>query len=194
MRKVSGSFQPLNPAADSADTYFEITIDSSAGLLYPLSNTGNIQYRINKSDWSNFNEANDHSYKAAAAWSENTRITIYHKGQLIYGTEPSNGTAARLAGERMGKNIPAENNDVTNESKDAVVIYPNPVVHTLNIRVRKLEAGATVTLFNGNGSMIRTYTLNNLNQTVSLKGIAAGVYYVEVKNGDVITTKKIIKQ
>ena len=172
----------------------KIKIDSSAGTLYPLSNTGNIQYRINKSDWSNFNETNDHSYKAAAAWSENTRITIYHKGQLIYGTEPSNGSAAGLAGRGMGKNIAAENSGLTNELKDAVVIYPNPVVHTLNIRVSKLEAGATITLFNGNGSMVRTYRLNSLNQIVSLKELAAGIYYVQVRNGVQLVTRKVIKK
>src|SRR6185437_11228975 len=53
---VTGWFVSVSPVLDSADTYFELAVDSSAGSLYPLSNTGNIQYRIAKSDWSNFNE------------------------------------------------------------------------------------------------------------------------------------------
>ncbi len=68
-------------------------------MLSPGATTGNIQYRISKSDWSAFNEANDYSYKVAAASDTNSRITVYYRGQLISGTEPAAVASARLAAE-----------------------------------------------------------------------------------------------
>ncbi|WPV02132.1 cellulose binding domain-containing protein [Mucilaginibacter sp. cycad4] len=86
---ISGSFVKVDPVRTGADTYFEIAVNPAAGMLYPLSTSGNIQYRIAKSDWSNFNESDDYSYMAKDIMKENNHITIYYQGQLIYGTEPS---------------------------------------------------------------------------------------------------------
>jgi autotransporter-associated beta strand protein len=88
---ISGSFVPLITALNGADTYLELAVNAAAGMLYPLSSSGNIQYRITKADWSNFNELDDYSYLAKDVWKENNHITVYYKGQLIYGTEPSAG-------------------------------------------------------------------------------------------------------
>ncbi|GAB3740742.1 cellulose binding domain-containing protein [Spirosoma lituiforme] len=86
-----------NVGRSNADTYLELKVNASVGMLYPLGTTGNIQCRITKADWSNFTETNDHSYKAAGAMAENDRVTIYYKGQLICGTEPASGS--RLSAE-----------------------------------------------------------------------------------------------
>jgi gliding motility-associated-like protein len=91
---VSGNFVKVNPVLNGADTYFEVAINASAGTLYPLSTSGYIQYRISKSDWSNFNELNDYSYLPKDMMKENNHVTVYYKGQLVYGTEPSLGTTA----------------------------------------------------------------------------------------------------
>ncbi|QMW04693.1 cellulose binding domain-containing protein [Spirosoma foliorum] len=93
---VTGQFV-RNVGRTNADTYFELKVNPIIGSLYPVSNTGNIQYRIAKADWSNFNETNDFSYKPAGTMAENANVTIYYKGQLIYGTEPASG--ARLAAD-----------------------------------------------------------------------------------------------
>jgi uncharacterized protein YjdB len=84
---ISGQFA-ANQQRTQADTYFELKGAASLGKLYPLSSTGNIQYRIAKSDWSAFDETNDYSYKAAGPFAENNKITVYYKGQLVYGQEP----------------------------------------------------------------------------------------------------------
>ncbi|WPV00721.1 LamG-like jellyroll fold domain-containing protein [Mucilaginibacter sp. cycad4] len=89
---ISGNFVPLSTALTGADTYLELAVNSSVGPLYPLSSSGNIQYRITKADWSSFNELNDYSYLAKDVMKENNHITVYYKGQLIYGTEPSAGS------------------------------------------------------------------------------------------------------
>jgi autotransporter-associated beta strand protein len=94
-----------------ADGWFELKADSTSGQLYPLSNTGTIQYRIAKTNWSNFDETNDYSWLPSTTYTENDHITVYYKGELIYGTEPAiNGT------------ITAAATRTTNTA-----IYPNPV-------------------------------------------------------------------
>lgn len=88
-----------NEGRDRADTYLQLTVKPTAGVLSPGATTGNIQYRIAKSDWSAFNETNDYSFKAAAAFDTNSRITVYYRGQLISGIEPAAVASARLAAE-----------------------------------------------------------------------------------------------
>ena len=82
--KVTGSFTNIDPARTQADVYFEMRIDSTAGILYPQGSSGNIQYHIAKADWTNFNEVNDYSFLLAAPYAENPAVTIYYQQQLIY--------------------------------------------------------------------------------------------------------------
>jgi hypothetical protein len=60
--------------------------------------SGEIVARINKADWSNYNEIGDYSYEAArttyAAW---TRVTLYRNGQLIWGVEPGGAAPSPTA-------------------------------------------------------------------------------------------------
>lgn len=86
---IQGSFVSLNPAAVGADYYFEVGFSSSAGMLAPNSDTGEIQTRINKIDWSNYNENDDYSYSSTQQnYGEWDRVTLYYDGQLIFGTTP----------------------------------------------------------------------------------------------------------
>jgi gliding motility-associated-like protein len=110
---ISGNFIKVSPVLNGADTYFEIAINPSAGVLYPLSSSGNIQYRIAKSDWSAFNELNDYSYQPKGIMAENSHITIYYKGQLVYGKEPSLGTmATKKPAVVVAAPLPVNNADV----------------------------------------------------------------------------------
>lgn len=101
----------------NADSYFELKPAASLGKLHPLSSTGNIQYRITKADWSSFDQANDYSYKTAAPLAENNHITLYYKGQLIYGQEPA------ASGARIGVQ-----SEETADNKLTVTVLGNPVV------------------------------------------------------------------
>jgi uncharacterized protein YjdB len=101
----------------NADSYFELKPAASLGKLYPLSSTGNIQYRISKADWSSFDQSNDYSYKAAAPLVENNHITLYYKGQLIYGQQPA------ASGARIGVQ-----SETVADNKLTVTVLGNPVV------------------------------------------------------------------
>ncbi|WP_177189452.1 cellulose binding domain-containing protein [Chitinophaga sp. YR573] len=179
---INGRFERLNPIADGADTYFELKVKPAAGILYPLSNTGNIQYRISKVNWSGFVQTNDYSYLPLSSFGENAHVTVYYKGELIYGTEPAvNGTATRVA---VKSDVP----------KALIKMYPNPVADVLIIQIDKVADNAVVHVFNNNGVIVHTQRLTNAINTVDVKNWVQGVYYVKIKNGDAVTTEKVIKQ
>jgi len=113
---ISGQFI-ANQQRSNADTYFELTVAPALGKLYPRSSTGNIQYRIAKTNWSAFDETNDHSYKTAGLFAENNKITAYYKGQLIYGEEPAVQVNARIA---------ATNSEIVSDKLN-VTVLGNPV-------------------------------------------------------------------
>ncbi|RAQ97196.1 cellulose binding domain-containing protein [Thermogemmatispora tikiterensis] len=86
---LSGSFVQMSAPTATADTYLQISFSSAAGSIGPGGNSGEIQVRFNKSDWSNYNQTNDYSWSATqtsyAPWSQ---VTLYLNGQLVWGTEP----------------------------------------------------------------------------------------------------------
>ncbi|SHN43918.1 cellulose binding domain-containing protein [Chitinophaga sp. CF418] len=185
-QNISGSFVRLNPALDGADAYFEVKVKAVAGKLYPLSNSGNIQYRIAKANWSNFNQANDYSYQSGVL-NLNAHATLYYKGQLIWGTEPAAlSGAARQAVIAAGKAVPSLSPGVT--------LYPNPVVNELRVKVQEPLQDAWITVLSNSGTVMRVQRITSALQTVSFSGVPAGVYYVTIRNNGRETTKIIIKE
>ncbi|MEV4143426.1 glycoside hydrolase family 9 protein [Amycolatopsis sp. NPDC049691] len=69
-----------------ADAYVEAGF--SGGTLAAGASTGELQIRLAKADWSAFNQADDYSYRAAAAYSDLATVTAYQAGALAWGTEP----------------------------------------------------------------------------------------------------------
>lgn len=86
---VTSKFVRLPTAVPGADTYLEIGFAEPAPTLAPGADTGEIQGRINKIDWSNFNEGDDYSFKAQTEYADSTKITVYVGGQLVWGIEPT---------------------------------------------------------------------------------------------------------
>jgi endoglucanase len=87
---ISGSFVSLSSPRAKANTYLEIRFTSGAGNLAPGANTAEIQNRFNKNDWSNYQQAYDYSYEGSATtFTVSTRITVYYKGTLVWGSEPA---------------------------------------------------------------------------------------------------------
>jgi hypothetical protein len=180
------SFNTVSPVLNGADKYFEIQIRPTLGNLYPAANTGNIQYRIAKSDWSNFTFGNDYSYKAPGKLAVNDHMTVYYKGQLIFGTEPAAVQQARIAANTAGE---ATNYVAT----DKIILYPNPVTDQLNIQIGTAAADAQVQIFSLRGDLLLTRRITAGTQTISLPSLATGVYQVVVRNGKTVITKQIIK-
>jgi endoglucanase len=86
---ITGKFVSLAIARPGADTYLEVGFTGGAGSLAPGANTGEIQNRFSKTDWSNYDETDDYSYNGSlTTFTLWTKVGIYYKGALVWGTEP----------------------------------------------------------------------------------------------------------
>ena len=186
---IESGFVALDPVQSGANTYLELGLKGSLGTFYPSGSTGNIQYRIAKADWSNFNQADDYSYNTNTAMSLNDKVTVYYQGQLIYGTEP-----LVITGD-INQKPPADKDLIIGgEANGAVTVYPIPVVSTLNIKVNGVYNGAKLELYNALGMKIKSQRLTNTLQEMSFEGLPSGIYILHIINGDNIIMKKVIKQ
>ncbi|MGW4110960.1 glycoside hydrolase family 9 protein [Actinosynnema sp. NPDC004786] len=83
---VRATVVKLPSARTGADAYLEVSFAS--GTLAAGASTGDIQLRVAKSDWSSFNQADDHSYRVSSTLTDFDRVTAYTGGALAWGVEP----------------------------------------------------------------------------------------------------------
>ncbi len=191
---ITGQFVAVTPAVTTADAYFELKVNAAIGMLYPLSNTGNIQYRIAKSNWSGFNETNDHSWLPAAPMAENNHVTVYYKGLLIYGVVPAgiHDSTARVGVTTADRVVPE-----TMDNK--IKLYPNPVAgNRFYIKTNNefLGKAVQVKLYNMYGIMVFQKVIAQSGAGVLEirldKVLAAGVYTVQLNDRQAV--KLVIKK
>ncbi|MGF7031640.1 endo-1,4-beta-xylanase [Paenibacillus mucilaginosus] len=76
-------------AGPGADTYVELGFTDTAGSIPAGGQTGDIQLRIAKSDWSAFNEAGDYSFDPTkTGYADWNRVTLHQDGSLVWGIQP----------------------------------------------------------------------------------------------------------
>ncbi|WP_407643526.1 glycoside hydrolase family 6 protein [Cohnella endophytica] len=86
---ISGAFVTISPAKTGADTYLEISFNAAAGSIAAGGQSGDIQVRVAKTDWSNFNENDDYSFDGTkAAYVDWNKATLFLNGTLAWGIEP----------------------------------------------------------------------------------------------------------
>ncbi|MEC5320592.1 cellulase family glycosylhydrolase [Brenneria populi subsp. brevivirga] len=87
--KVSAVTAALPGGGERANRYVEISFSDDAGELAPGEQSGEVQVRIHPADWSHYDETNDYSYRGdLTAFTDWDKMTVYHKGARIWGTEP----------------------------------------------------------------------------------------------------------
>ncbi|PTR01428.1 cellulose binding domain-containing protein [Mucilaginibacter yixingensis] len=190
--QISGTFAPISPV-QNADTYLELSFASSAGALSPLSSTGNIQYRITKTDWSAFTQTNDYSYLArTSAMQENSHIAVYYQGQLIYGTEPgTNGTNALALNNYAASMLaPVQNgSSLANDLPESILVYPNPLASSrqlsVNLTSDLLNKDINLKIVNSFGQVMQTNSFHGNNGSISFAvngNYMPGVYFIKVND------------
>ncbi|MBD2701804.1 hypothetical protein IC229_14225 [Spirosoma sp. BT702] len=182
---VKGRFVKPSPPLANADTYLELSF-VNIGKLYPLSSTGNIQYRIAKADWSNFSQSNDHSYQNGTnPMGENNRVVIYLGSQRVYGVEPGQG-----AREGVNENVSALQ----------VTVLGNPVQGSeVGVEVRGAEGQPLqFQLTDVTGRLLSTKTVEIAGyveqQRLSLGGVPAGSLLLQVSTLNQQQTVRVIKE
>ncbi|CAG0935332.1 Exoglucanase/xylanase [Thermoflexales bacterium] len=84
---VSGTFTKLSTPVDGADYYLEVSF--SGGTLAAGGQTGEIQNRFNKDNWTSYTQSTDYSFNGSqTAFADWTRVTLYRNGVKVWGSEP----------------------------------------------------------------------------------------------------------
>jgi hypothetical protein len=99
---VWGFFVELTNPPPSANTYLEVAFSQYAGTVPARGSSGPLQVRINRSDWSTFEQRNDYSFDATKTWFVDWhRVTLHYQGKQIWGASPyavtSNTSSAEAA-------------------------------------------------------------------------------------------------
>lgn len=85
---VTSKFVKLETPVAGADHYLEVGFTNAAGTLAP-GQSAEIQTRFSKTNWSNYNQADDYSFQASGNQFANyEQVTGYLNGQLVWGIEP----------------------------------------------------------------------------------------------------------
>ena len=91
---VYTSFHALNNPTTDADHYLELSFSSDAGTLDANSDSGPIQSRFAKEDWSSYNEEDDYSYDPnKIVFTYWDKVGLYRNGILVFGYEPNDGVS-----------------------------------------------------------------------------------------------------
>jgi endoglucanase len=86
---ITSQFIRLSAPRPGADYYLEIGFGTGTGSLAPGANTGPIQNRFSKSDWSAYTQTGDFSFDATKTqFVDWTKVTVYRNGNLVWGVEP----------------------------------------------------------------------------------------------------------
>jgi cellulose 1,4-beta-cellobiosidase len=89
---VTGAFVQVSPPRTGADFYLEVGFNAAAGSIAAGGQSGEIQARFAKTDWSNYNETGDYSFDPTkTAFTDWDHVTLYRNGVLVWGIEPGGG-------------------------------------------------------------------------------------------------------
>ncbi|MGQ5576387.1 glycoside hydrolase family 6 protein [Streptomyces sp. ECR3.8] len=84
---VTARVVTLRTPVRGADAYIEVGF--TGGSLAPGGDTGDVELRLGKGDWSDFDESDDHSHSPATAHADAPHVTAYLDGTRAWGDEPS---------------------------------------------------------------------------------------------------------
>ncbi|ATB42065.1 Endo-1,4-beta-xylanase A precursor [Cystobacter fuscus] len=86
---ITSTVVQLSTPKTGASHYIEFGFTTGAGSVAAGGDTGEIQIRFNKSNWSNFDETNDYSFDPTkTSFSTTSKMTVFRSGVLVWGTEP----------------------------------------------------------------------------------------------------------
>lgn len=84
---------------------------------------------------------------------------------------------------------------ITEEILDnQILVYPNPVVDTLSLRVSPTLVGTNATVYTLTGQKLYTTDLQNQESSIDVSAFTKGVYILVLQKGETRVVRKVIKQ
>lgn len=84
---------------------------------------------------------------------------------------------------------------IENTTECYIQLSPNPAVNLLNVYVsEKLDANASVLIYDNTGRQVLNYRLPGNKATVNVGALSPGIYIIRLSNGKEIITKKFLKK
>jgi len=161
--------------------YLEIAFNATIGTLAGGNNSGDIQTRFAKSNWSNFSEDDDYSYDITkTSYSSHNEVTLYNNGTLVWGVEPVSSKLANI--------------DLTSEFQ--IKVFPNPVVSEITIASKSDLKGANVRLVDLAGKELYREKIEQSGNSmrIDMNAVVPGVYFIQIEKGTEVVVKQIVKQ
>ncbi|TGD79876.1 cellulose binding domain-containing protein [Hymenobacter wooponensis] len=169
----------LTRGQQGQQAYVQLGFSPSLGLFQPSTNTGAVQLSFYQVYGVAYDQSGDYSYRQAGPLAEQPRVTVYVKGQLVYGTEPGNSTAQRLASNTSSTNSAAASMAAIGQ----VEAYPNPFTSTAKVRFLASQTGPVqVRVYNSLGQVVATLYEGTatagqvVEQTLNGANLPAGLY------------------
>ncbi|MGX7667993.1 beta strand repeat-containing protein [Flavobacterium pedocola] len=114
--------------------------------------------------------------------------TILITGSTYYATQTVGGcTSATSLGVTVTVTLGTSDFDTA-----AFKVYPNPVTDILNVSYS--ENISDIEVYNTIGQQVMVKTVNQMNATVDMSGLAGGTYFVKVRVDNAVKTVKVIKK
>jgi len=131
---VTGTFVKLATPVAGADYYEEVGFTAAAGSIAAGGQSGEVQTRFTKSDFTAYNETGDYSFDPTkTVFADWTHVTLYNNGVLVWGVEPGGATTVAVTPTRTATAGPSST--VTRTSTAGPSLTPT----------RTLTAGPTAT-------------------------------------------------
>ena len=114
-------------------------------------------------------------------------------GSLYFGAQfnPAIGQELWMLTDTTGTTPPP--NGITTPHIDTdIALYPNPAHHNFTIKTTTAFKAGSITLTDVTGRVVKTEKLYNNEQTISLQGIAPGMYIADIWLDDKRSTQKLI--
>lgn len=134
---------------------------------------------------SNVQAANAGTYTATYTNSSGCKSSYQFK-IVVSGSMVSSVLAAN--------NLSLNDNVETEQQNAGLLAYPNPVENNVNIKVAKELVGARMLMTNASGAMVYGGIVTNVNNSIDMSQMPAGIYIFNVKTNGKSLTTKIIKK
>ncbi|MEM7656267.1 MAG: DUF4331 family protein [Bacteroidota bacterium] len=179
---VNAQLYAMMPVATGADTYLELGF--TAGMI-SMGDKVNTRIRIGRGDNKNFDETDDFSSIGKATnHVNNPNIALYWNGMLIAGNEPMGGMS-NSARQLQTVELPKLEGDV----------YPNPFQDAFFFELAEQpEEAVELRLISMLGQEHFYQVTDAQSAKIQTQELPAGLYFLEVRQGDSRRVYPVMKQ